>query len=274
MIRCKVREDVVIGDGQKLVLLVGPDVVETEEQVMATAREVKRVSEKYGIPAIFKCSFDKANRTSLSSYRGPGMEKALPIFAKVKAETGLPVVTDVHEAWQAAEVAKVVDLLQVPAFLCRQTDLLVACAKTGKPVQVKKGQMVAPKDMRHAVGKLRESGCDQILLTERGASFGYNNLVVDMRSLPLMRDIGVPVCMDATHAVQLPSAAGGSSGGERRFVAGLARAATAMGIDALFLEIHPNPDEALCDGPNSLDFAGFDEVVGQVLAIRKALGQP
>jgi len=274
MIRCRVREDVVIGEGRKLVLLVGPDVVETEEQVMATAREVKRVSEKHGIPAVFKCSFDKANRTSLSSYRGPGMEEALPIFAKVKAEFGLPLVTDVHEAWQAAPVAEVVDMLQVPAFLCRQTDLLVACAKTGKPVQVKKGQMVAPKDMRHAVTKLRESGCEDIVLTERGASFGYNNLVVDMRSLPLMRDIGVPVCMDATHAVQLPSAAGGTSGGERRFVAGLARAAAAMGIDALFLEIHPDPDNALCDGPNSLDFAGFDELVGQVLAIRRALGQP
>lgn len=274
MVRCKVREDLIIGDGQKLALLVGPDVVESEAQVMATAREVKRVSEKYGVPAIFKCSFDKANRTSLSSYRGPGMEVALPIFAKVKEETGLPVVTDVHEAWQAAEVAKVVDMLQVPAFLCRQTDLLIACAKTGKPVQVKKGQMVAPKDMRHAVEKLRESGCDQIVLTERGATFGYNNLVVDMRSLPLMRDIGVPVCMDATHAVQLPSAAGGSSGGERRFVAGLARAAAAMGIDALFLEVHPDPDNALCDGPNSLDFAGFDALVGQIVAIREALGQP
>lgn len=274
MVRCRVREDLIIGDGQKLALLVGPDVVESEAQVMATAREVKRVSEKYGVPAIFKCSFDKANRTSLSSYRGPGMEVALPIFAKVKEETGLPVVTDVHEAWQAAEVAKVVDMLQVPAFLCRQTDLLIACAKTGKPVQVKKGQMVAPKDMRHAVEKLRESGCDQIVLTERGATFGYNNLVVDMRSLPLMRDIGVPVCMDATHAVQLPSAAGGSSGGERRFVAGLARAAAAMGIDALFLEVHPDPDNALCDGPNSLDFAGFDALVGQIVAIREALGQP
>jgi len=274
MVTCRIRDDVVLGDGQKLVLVVGPDVVETEEQVMQTAREVKRVAEKHGLPAVFKCSFDKANRTSLSSYRGPGLEKALPLFAKVKAETGLPMVTDVHETWQATEAAKVVDLLQVPAFLCRQTDLLVACAKTGKPVQVKKGQMVAPKDMRHAVGKLRESGCTDVFLTERGATFGYNNLVVDMRSLALMRDIGVPVCMDATHAVQLPSAAGGSSGGERRFVAGLARAAAAFGIDALFLEIHPDPDNALCDGPNSLDFAGFDELVGQVVAIRKALGQP
>ncbi len=274
MVRCVVRDDVVLGDGQKLVLVVGPDVVETEEQVMATAREVKRVSEKYGLPAVFKCSFDKANRTSLSSYRGPGLEAALPLFARVKAETGLPMVTDVHESWQAAEAAQVVDLLQVPAFLCRQTDLLVACAKTGRAVQVKKGQMVAPRDMRHAVEKLRGSGCNEIFLTERGASFGYNNLVVDMRSLPLMRDIGVPVCMDATHAVQLPSAAGGTSAGERRFVAGLARAAVAMGADALFLEIHPDPDNALCDGPNSLDFAGFDELVGQVVAIRQALGQP
>lgn len=273
MIRCKVRDDVVIGDGQKLVLVVGPDVVETEEQVLATAHEVKRVADKFGVPAIFKCSFDKANRTSISSYRGPGMEKALPLFARVKAETGLPLTTDVHEAWQAAPVAEVADLIQVPAFLCRQTDLLVACAKTGKAINVKKGQFVGPRDMRHVVGKLREAGATEIMLSERGASFGYNNLVVDMRSLPLMRDHGVPVCMDATHAVQLPSAAGGTSGGERRFVAGLARSAAAMGIDALFLEIHPDPDNALCDGPNSLDFALFEKVVGEVVAIRKALGQ-
>lgn len=273
MIRCKVRDDVVIGDGQKLVLVVGPDVVETEEQVLATAHEVKRVADKFGLPAIFKCSFDKANRTSISSYRGPGMEKALPLFARVKAETGLALTTDVHEAWQAAPVAEVADLLQVPAFLCRQTDLLVACAKTGKAINVKKGQFVGPRDMRHVVGKLREAGATEIMLSERGASFGYNNLVVDMRSLPLMRDHGVPVCMDATHAVQLPSAAGGTSGGERRFVAGLARSAAAMGIDALFLEIHPDPDNALCDGPNSLDFALFEKVVGEVVAIRKALGQ-
>lgn len=273
-VRCRIREDLVIGDGEKLALLCGPDVMETEEQVLETAREVKRISEKYGLPAVFKCSFDKANRTSLSSYRGPGLEKALPVFQRVKDETGLPIVTDVHETHQVGRVAEVVDLLQVPAFLSRQTDLLVACAKAGKPVLVKKGQFVAPKDMRHAVGKLRESGCFDILLAERGATFGYNNLVVDMRSLPLMRDIGVPVCMDATHAVQLPSAAGGSSGGERRFVAGLARAAVAMGVDALFLEIHPNPDEALCDGPNSLDFALFEEVVAQAVAVRRALGQP
>jgi 2-dehydro-3-deoxyphosphooctonate aldolase (KDO 8-P synthase) len=273
-ISCTVREDVVIGDGQPLVLLCGPDVMETEEQVLRTAREVQRVSEKYGLPAIFKCSFDKANRTSLSSYRGPGLERALEVFRQVKAETGLPLVTDVHETQQVEKVAEVADLLQVPAFLSRQTDLLVACAQTGKPVFVKKGQFVAPKDMRHAVEKLRQSGCDEILLGERGATFGYNNLVVDMRSLPLMRDIGVPVCMDATHAVQLPSAAGGSSGGERRFVAGLARAAVAMGVDALFLEVHPNPDEALCDGPNSLDFPLFEQVVREAVAIRKALGQP
>src|SRR5690606_28031815 len=225
-------------------------------------------------PAVFKCSFDKANRTSLSSYRGPGMEKALEVFRAVKAETGLPVVTDVHETWQVERVAEVVDMLQVPAFLCRQTDLLVECARTGRPVLVKKGQFMAPRDMRHVVEKLRRSGCDEILLAERGASFGYNNLVVDMRSLPLMRELGVPVCMDATHAVQLPSAADGKSGGERRFVAGLARAAVAMGIDALFLEIHPDPDRALCDGPNSLDFRLFEQVVREAVLIRRALGQP
>ncbi len=271
---CRIREDVAAGDGQKLLLIAGPDVVETEEQVLATAREVLRVSRAYGLPAVFKCSFDKANRTSLDSYRGPGMEKALALFRVVKEETGLPVVTDVHETHQVGPVAKVVDMVQVPAFLCRQTDLLVACAKSGRPVLVKKGQFVAPRDMRHAVDKLRMSGCEDILLAERGTTFGYNNLVVDMRSLPLMREIGVPVCMDATHAVQLPSAAGGASGGERRFVAGLARAAVAMGADALFLEIHPDPDRALCDGPNSLDFSLFEQVVREAVAIRRALGAP
>lgn len=273
-VRCRIRDDVVVGDGRKLTLICGPDVVETEEQVLRTAREVQRVSRAYGLPAVFKCSFDKANRTSISSYRGPGLERALEVFRAVKEETGLPVVTDVHETHQVERVAEVADLLQVPAFLCRQTDLLVECARSGRPVLVKKGQFVAPRDMRHAVEKLRRSGCDDIILAERGATFGYNNLVVDMRSLPLMREIGVPVCMDATHAVQLPSAADGSSGGERRFVAGLARAAVAMGVDALFLEIHPNPDEALCDGPNSLDFPLFEQVVREAVAIRQALGAP
>lgn len=273
-IRCQIGEGIVAGEGQKLLLISGPDVVETEEQVLTTAREVARVSREYELPAVFKCSFDKANRTSLSSYRGPGMERALEIFRIVKEETGLPVVTDVHETHQVEPVAEVVDLLQVPAFLSRQTDLLVACARSGKPVLVKKGQFVAPRDMRHAVEKLRKSGCADIIVAERGASFGYNNLVVDMRSLPLMREIGVPVCMDATHAVQLPSAKDGASGGERRFVAGLARAAVAMGVDALFLEIHPDPDNALCDGPNSLDFPLFEQVVREAVAIRRALGQP
>ena len=272
--RCEVRADVVLGEGQKLVLVCGPDVIETEARTLQTAEVVAKVAQKYGLPAIFKCSFDKANRTSLSSYRGPGLEQALPIFARVKRETGLPLLTDVHECDQAKRAAEVADVLQVPAFLCRQTDLLVACAQTGRAVTVKKGQFVAPRDMKHAVNKLRESGCGNLFLTERGASFGYNNLVVDMRALPLMRDLGVPVCMDATHAVQLPSSNDGTTGGERRFVAALARAATAVGIDALFLEIHPDPETALCDGPNSLDFGGLDRLVGQVVAIRRALGQP
>jgi 2-dehydro-3-deoxyphosphooctonate aldolase (KDO 8-P synthase) len=271
---CRVRDDVVLGEGRPLVLVCGPDVIETEERTLETARTVKRVAEKYGLPAVFKCSFDKANRTSLSSYRGPGLEAALPIFARVKAETGLPLLTDVHETCQVERAAEVADVLQVPAFLCRQTDLLVACARSGRAVNVKKGQFVAPKDMAHAVGKLTASGAEgRIFLTERGASFGYHNLVVDFRSLPLMRELGVPACMDATHAVQLPSAAGGKSGGERRFVAALARAAVAVGVDAVFLELHPRPDEALCDGPNSLDFDGFDRLVGELVAIRRALGQ-
>ncbi len=273
-LRCKVGDDVVMGEGRPLVLVCGPDVIETEARTLETAHLVKQVAAKHGLPAVFKCSYDKANRTSLSSYRGPGLEAALPIFARVKKETGLPLLTDVHEVAQVARAAEVADVVQVPAFLCRQTDLLVACARSGRAVNVKKGQFVAPKDMAHAVGKLRESGAREVFLTERGASFGYNNLVVDFRALPLMRDLGVPVCMDATHAVQLPSAAGGKTGGERRFVAALARAAVAVGCDALFLELHPDPDTALCDGPNSLDFAGFEKLVGEVVAIRRALGLP
>ncbi len=263
-----------VGDGRRLLLVAGPCVLESEAQALSHARRVRALGERHGLPVVFKASFDKANRTSGRSFRGVGLEAGLAIFEKVKRETGLPCLTDVHEAWQAEPVGRVVDVLQVPAFLCRQTDLVVACARHGRSVNVKKGQFVAPRDMRHVVEKVREAGNSDLLLTERGATFGYGNLVVDMRALPILRDLGVPVCFDATHSVQLPGAGGDVTGGERQFVAPLARAAAAVGIDALFAEIHEDPAAARSDGPNSLDFDMADRLVADVLAIRRALGQP
>ena len=235
---------------------------------------MKDLAGRHGLPVVFKASFDKANRSSVRSFRGVGLEAGLAAFERVKAETGLPCLTDVHETWQAEPAGKVVDVLQVPAFLCRQTDLLLACARHGRSVNVKKGQFVAPRDMRHAVEKCRAGGAENVFLTERGASFGYGNLVVDMRSLAIMRGLGVPVCFDATHSVQLPGAGGDVTSGERQWVAPLARAAAAVGIDALFMEIHEDPAVAKSDGPNSLDFAAADRLLADVLAIRRALGQP
>ena len=263
-----------VGDGRPLLLIAGPCVIESETQALSHARRVKDLAARHGLPVVFKASFDKANRSSGKSFRGVGLEAGLAVFSRVKAETGLPTLTDVHEAWQAEPVGRVVDVLQVPAFLCRQTDLVIACATHGKRVSVKKGQFLAPRDMRHAVAKCREAGAENVLLTERGASFGYGNLVVDMRGLVIMRELGVPVCLDATHSVQLPGAAGDVTGGERQYVAPLARAAAAVGIDALFAEIHEDPATAKSDGPNSLDFDMADRLLRDVLAIRRALGQP
>ena len=263
-----------VGDGERLLLIAGPCVLESEAQALSHARRVKLLGEKHGLPTVFKASFDKANRTSGKSFRGVGLEAGLAIFEKVKKETGLPCLTDVHEAWQAEAAGKVVDVLQVPAFLCRQTDLVTACARHARGgVNVKKGQMVAPRDMRHAVQKCRDAGNGEVLLTERGATFGYGNLVVDMRSLVMMRELGVPVCLDATHSVQLPGAGGDTTAGNREYVAPLARAAAAVGIDALFAEIHEDPATARSDGPNSLDFGMADRLLAEVLAIRRALGQ-
>jgi 2-dehydro-3-deoxyphosphooctonate aldolase (KDO 8-P synthase) len=262
-----------VGDGQKLLLIAGPCVMEGEAHALAHARKVKALAERHGVPAVFKSSFDKANRSSGKSYRGPGLEVGLAAFQAVKRETSLPCLTDVHEVWQAEPAGAVVDVIQVPAFLCRQTDLVLACARHGKAVNVKKGQFLAPQEMRHAVAKCREAGNENVLLTERGATFGYGNLVVDMRALLVMRALGVPVCMDATHAVQMPGSGGDTTGGDRAFVAPLARAAAAAGIDALFLEIHEDPSAARSDGPNSLDFPAADRLLGEVLAIRRALGQ-
>jgi 2-dehydro-3-deoxyphosphooctonate aldolase (KDO 8-P synthase) len=263
-----------IGDGEKLLLIAGPCVMEGEAHALAHARKVKALAEKHGLPVVFKASFDKANRSSGKSYRGPGLEVGLAAFQAVKRETGLPCLTDVHETWQAEAAGKVVDVLQVPAFLCRQTDLVLACARHGKAVNVKKGQFLAPREMRHAIAKCREAGNENVFLTERGATFGYGNLVVDMRALVQMRELGVPVCMDSTHSVQMPGSGGDTTAGDRVFVAPLSRAAAAVGIDALFMEIHEDPSQAKSDGPNSLDFPTADEILRQVLAVRKALGQP
>jgi len=263
-----------LGEGHPLVLFAGPDTIETLDQTRATIEACRDISKKHGLPWVLKCSFDKANRSQAGAFRGPGLQEGLATLAALKREYGFLLLTDVHETHQAAPAAEVADVLQVPAFLCRQTDLIEACARTGRAVNIKKGQFVAPHDMRGAVEKAARAGNPNVVLTERGASFGYNNLVVDMRGLAMMRRLA-PVCFDATHSVQRPgSSADGSTGGDREYVRLLARAATAAGIDALFCEVHPDPDNARVDGPNSLDFAGFDALVGEVCAIRRALGQP
>jgi len=243
--------DFLRGDGA-LFFIAGPCVIESAAATLEIARTLQGYARELGVPLIFKASYDKANRTSVSSYRGPGLEKGLEILAQVKAEVGLPVLSDIHEVSQVEPAAAVLDILQIPAFLCRQTDLVVAAAKTGKVVNLKKGQFLAPWDMRPVVEKVRAAGNDRIILTERGASFGYNNLVVDFRSLLMLRDLGCPVVLDVTHSVQLPGGQGSCSGGQREFIAPLARAALAVGVDGLFMEVHPEPEKALCDGPNSL----------------------
>ena len=262
-----------VGDGQRLLVIAGPDVIESEELVLRHARRLQALTQRLKVPFIFKCSYDKANRTSGKSFRGPGLVEGLRVLARVKREVGVPLLTDVHETSHVGPAAEVVDVLQVPAFLCRQTDLVEAVARTGKGVNLKKGQFVAPKDIVHSARKALEAGNPNVLVTERGASFGYNNLVVDMRGFLQMREGGLTVCFDATHSVQLPSAGESASGGERKFVGLLARAAAAAGIHALFTEVHEDPERALCDGPCSLTPALFEQVVGEVLAIRRALRQ-
>lgn len=259
---------VTIGGGGPLALIAGPCVIEERDSLLLTARLVARTAAEFGIPAVFKASFDKANRMSLDSYRGPGLERGLELLAEVKRETGLPVVTDIHTPDQAAPVAAVVDLLQIPAFLCRQTDLIVAAAETGKPILMKKGQFMAPEDMGPVVAKA--AGAAGLLLAERGSAFGYHRLVVDMRSLAIMRTFGWPVVFDVTHSVQLPGGSGASSGGEREFIAPLSRAAAAAGIDALFVEVHPNPAEAKSDRDTQLPIADLPTLLKQVLAVEAA----
>ena len=264
-------EPILVGSSQPLLLIGGPCALESEEIARQVAGTLKEICGRLGISYVFKASFDKANRTSLSSYRGPGLKEGLAILARIRKELAVPVISDIHEVSQVEKAAEVLDIQQIPAFLCRQTDLHVAAARTGKPVSIKKGQFVSPWDMENAVNKLRGTGNRKIMLVERGASFGYNNLVVDMRSLPVMRALGCPVIYDATHSVQLPGGAGGSSGGQREFIVPLARAAMAIGIDGLFMEIHPQPEKALCDGPNSLPLDGIEPVLTQLLRIRAAL---
>ena len=260
-----------MGPDQPLFVLAGPDVIESEKMVRSLAEQLVSICDRLNTPFALKCSFDKANRTSGESYRGPGLAEGLQILGRIKKDTGVSLLTDVHETAQVAPAAAVADILQIPAFLCRQTDLIQAAARTGRGVNLKKGQFVAPRDIVHSVEKARAAGNRNVLVTERGACFGYNNLVVDMRSFSIMRQAGLSVCFDATHSVQLPAAGKGETGGEREFVAVLARAAAAAGIDALFAEVHEDPDRALCDGPCALTPAMFESLLTDVLAIRRAL---
>lgn len=264
----KLNESIIFGDNTRpFVLIAGPCVLESLERALMIAERVKKIAAKLGIPYVFKVSYDKANRSSIHSFRGPGIEEGLEYLAKIKKELDLPILSDIHSADQAAVAAEVLDIIQIPAFLSRQTDLIVAAAKTGKIVNVKKGQFLAPWDIDKVVEKIESCGNQRILLTERGVSFGYNNLVVDMRSLPRMRETGYPVVFDATHSVQLPGGAGDVSGGDRKYVPYLARAAAGVGIDALFMEVHDNPDEALSDGPNMVILDELEGILKQVLAI-------
>jgi 2-dehydro-3-deoxyphosphooctonate aldolase (KDO 8-P synthase) len=250
-----------------MVLIAGPCVIENREKTIAIAGELKDITRRLGVPFVFKASYDKANRSSINSYRGPGIEKGLDILKEVKEKFNLPILTDVHTSFEVFKAAKVADILQVPAFLCRQTDLIADCAKTGLPINIKKGQFIAPEDTRGIVAKIEAFNNKRIILTERGVTFGYHNLVVDMRSLEIMKRTGCPVIFDATHSVQLPSGLGTSSGGQREFIRPLARAATAVGIAGIFLEVHPNPAKALSDGPNSLSLKELQVVLAEALKI-------
>ena len=271
---------VTIGGGAPLALIGGPCAIENEKHALMVAERAQRVTAEAGVPFIYKSSYDKANRFSINSYRGPGLVEGLRILQKVKDETGLAVLSDVHDVSQVAPAAEVLDVLQVPAVLCRQTDLVVACAQSGRPVNVKKGQFVAPRDMINIVDKVRAAGTEDLLLTERGTSFGYNNLVVDFRALPLMRSFGYPVIFDATHAVQLPGGQGNRSGGERQYVQALARASVAVGVDALFMEMHEDPDRTLedgrplSDGPNMLRLDDLPRLLDEIRAIAAGAERP
>ncbi len=265
------RAPLLVGHGQPLLLIGGPCALESEELARRIVGTMQEICATLNLSYVFKASFDKANRTSLEAYRGPGMSEGLAILSRIREEFGVPVISDIHEASQAKEAAQVLDIIQIPAFLCRQTDILSSASATGKVINLKKGQFVSPWDMENAVRKIRGSGTSEIMLVERGTTFGYNNLVVDMRGLPIMRSFNCPVIYDATHSVQLPGGAGGSSGGQREFIAPLTRAAVAAGIDGLFMEIHPEPDKALCDGPNSMPLDSMKAFLHRIMRIRQAV---
>lgn len=264
----KITDKITVGNG-KIFLIAGPCVIESEDLVMEVAKKMKEITDKLGINYIFKASFDKANRSSISSFRGPGIDKGLEILARVKDKYGVALATDIHEPWQCEKAKEVIDLLQIPAFLCRQTDLLVAAAETGKAVNIKKGQFLAPWDMKNVANKFCEVGNENIMLCERGATFGYNNLVVDMRGLLEMRKFGFPVVFDATHSVQIPGGKGDSTGGNREYVYPLARAAVSVGVDGIFAEVHPDPDKGLSDGPNMLKLENVEEILTNLLKYDK-----
>ena len=261
--------NVSIGGQNPLVFIAGPCVIETEELTLKTAERLKEIFRKTSIPLIFKSSYDKANRTSIHSFRGPGIHKGLTILKKVKESTGLPVLSDIHSLEEVSHAAKVLDMLQIPAFLCRQTDLIISASQTGKPVNIKKGQFLAPWDVKNIIEKFTTTGNHNIVITERGISFGYNNLVVDMRAIPIMQGYGYPVVFDATHSVQLPGGKGTASSGNREYVAPLAKAAAAAGCDAVFIEVHECPEKALCDGPNSLHLEEIAPLVREIEEIGK-----
>jgi 2-dehydro-3-deoxyphosphooctonate aldolase (KDO 8-P synthase) len=263
--------DVHIGGEGPPLIIAGPCVIESEEITLHTARELKRTCGEAGLGLVFKSSYDKGNRTSIESFRGPGMEKGLRTLSDIKSGLGLPVISDVHSVGEVGPASEVLDVIQIPAFLCRQTDLILAASRTGKPVNIKKGQFLAPWDVRNVIRKFRSAGGEDLILTERGTSFGYNNLVVDFRGLPLMRSYGYPVVFDVTHSLQLPGGLGSSTGGQREFAEPLTRAACAVGVDGLFFEVHPEPDNALCDGPNMIPLEGFGRFLGIIKKISEAM---
>jgi len=271
MIKTIKVNDISVGGGSPLLIIAGPCVIEDKETTIYIARYLKELAQRLDVPLIFKASYDKANRTSINSFRGPGITSGLLILEQIKSELGLPILSDVHSINEIKDAAGILDIIQIPAFLSRQTDFILEIAKTGKPVNIKKGQFLAPWDIRNVVEKITSTGNNNILITERGTMYGYNNLVVDFRGIQIMQDTGYPVIFDATHSIQLPGGGGNSSGGDRKFAPALAQAAVAAGADGIFMEVHPDPDRALCDGPNSLRLNGLNDLIIKLKAIREAV---
>jgi len=269
----RISDKNIIGGGNPLLFIAGPCVIESESHALFMAERLSRLAEKNGLNFVFKASYDKANRTSINSFRGPGLEKGLTILRKIKETLSIPITSDIHTPKQAEPASQVLDLIQIPAFLCRQTDLLLEAAKTGKPVNVKKGQFLAPKDVKNIIEKLESAGCEELMITERGTTFGYNNLVADFRSIPIIQDFGYPVIFDGSHSVQLPGGGGDFSSGTREFVETLASAAVAAGCDGIFLEVHDNPENALSDGPNMIDLEQFEKLIRKLLKIKEAVSE-